>query len=144
MNEAKKILISLIKEFEGCKLKAYHCPANILTIGYGQTKDVKEGMVWTQEQAEDDLATTASVVLENALKGSITLQNASPSRIAAIADFIYNCGSTNYRKSTLKKYVDWGQWEHARMEIIKWNKGGGRVLPGLVRRREKEAELLKA
>jgi lysozyme len=49
---ALEILIKLIKDSEGCKLKAYKCPAGIWTIGYGQTKGVKEGMVWTQQQAD--------------------------------------------------------------------------------------------
>jgi lysozyme len=144
MSEAKRLLVELIKEAEGCKLKAYRCPAHVLTIGYGQTKGVKEGMVWTQEQAEADLQVTAQEVLERALKASPTLNDASPERQAAIADFIYNCGERNYKKSTLKKYVDQELWEHARMEIVKWNQGGGHVLPGLVKRRAKEAALLKS
>jgi lysozyme len=144
MNEAIDILVSLIREFEGCKLQAYRCPAKKWTIGYGQTFGVHEGMVWTKEQAEADLQATAKEVLESALKVSPTLQNASPERQASIADFIYNCGLANYKKSTLKKYIDWRQWEHARMEIIKWNKAGGHVLKGLVRRRAAEADLLKS
>lgn len=144
MKTANELLIEIIKEFEGCKLKSYKCPAGIWTIGYGQTKGVKEGMVWTQQQAEADLKATAAVVLDNALKASKMLEKASPEKQAAVADFIYNCGATNYRNSTLKRYIDWGLWDKAALEILKWNKGGGKILNGLIRRREAEEKLLKS
>jgi lysozyme len=148
LNTAKAILIDMIKLFEGCRLTAYPDPGTgkaPWTIGYGQTgSGIKEGTVWTRAQAEAALNATVSLVVESALKASPELVKASPNRIAAISDFIYNCGLGSYKKSTLKKYVDSGYWEHASMEIIKWNKGGGKVLPGLVRRRQAEAELLKS
>jgi lysozyme len=142
MITAKNILISLIKEFEGCRLKAYKCPANVWTIGYGQTgPHIKKGVEWTQEQADRRLEIVAVFTLESALNTSPVLQD-KPYKLAAIADFIYNCGLGNYKKSTLKKRIDEGQWEQAVIEINRWNKGGGKVLPGLVRRRAREAELL--
>ena len=55
---ALEILMKLIKESEGCSLKAYKCPAGVVTIGWGQTKGIKEGMVWTQQQADEDLIKT--------------------------------------------------------------------------------------
>ena len=137
-----EILINLIKESEGCKLKAYKCPAGIWTIGYGQTKGIKEGMVWTQNQADEDLFETAWEVLNQALTTSPVLKSATSQRQAAIADFIYNLGIGNYKASTLKKYVDKENWASAYTEIKKWNKGGGKVLKGLIIRREKEASLL--
>jgi lysozyme len=137
-----QILTLLIKQFEGCSLKAYRCPAKILTIGWGQTHGVKEGMIWTQEQADEDLNREATACIRQALKASPILTGESANRQAAIADFIYNCGIDNYDSSTLKKRVDVKDWPNAVIEIKKWNKGGGKVLKGLVKRRAKEAGLL--
>jgi lysozyme len=139
----KEILAALIKESEGCKLKAYRCPSGVLTIGWGQTgKGIVEGLKWTQQQADSALDATIDKVLADMFKASKSLLNESPEKQAAIADFVYNLGITNYKKSTLKLFVDSRQWEQARTEILKWNRGGGKVLPGLVKRRAKEAELL--
>lgn len=137
-----QILTLLIKQFEGCSLKAYRCPAKVLTIGWGQTHGVKEGMLWTQEQADEDLIKEANICIDRALKYSPVLIHESAKRQAAIADFIYNCGPDNYKSSTLKKRVDAKDWPNAVIEIKKWNKGGGKVLKGLIKRRAKEAELL--
>lgn len=139
-----EILMKLIKDSEGCVLKSYKCPAGIWTIGYGQTKGIKEGMVWTQNQADEDLLETAWEVLNQALTASPVLKTSTSQRQAAIADFIYNLGIGNYKASTLKKYVDKENWASAYTEIKKWNKAGGKVLKGLTIRREKEASLLLA
>ena len=141
---ALEILVKLIRDSEGCELKSYKCPAGIWTIGYGQTKGVKEGMVWTQQQADEDLLETAWEVLNQALNASSVLKKATSQRQAAIADFIYNLGIGNYNSSTLKKYVDKENWASAYTEIKKWNKAGGKVLKGLTIRREREASLLLA
>jgi len=141
---ALEILVKLIRDSEGCKLTAYKCPAGIWTIGYGQTKGVKEGMVWTQQQADEDLLETAWEVLNQALNASFVLKKATSQRQAAIADFIYNLGIGNYNSSTLKKYIDKENWASAYTEIKKWNKAGGKVLKGLTIRREREASLLLA
>ena len=141
---ALEILVKLIRDSEGCELTAYKCPAGIWTIGYGQTKGIKEGMVWTQQQADEDLLETAWEVLNQALNASSVLKKATSQRQAAIADFIYNLGIGNYNSSTLKKYVDKENWASAYTEIKKWNKAGGKVLKGLTIRREREASLLLA
>lgn len=139
---ALEILIKLIKESEGCKLTSYKCPAGIWTIGYGQTKGIKEGMVWTQNQADEDLVKTALEVLNRAIKYSPILTTVNMEKQAAIADFIYNLGVGNYATSTLKKKVDVGDWVSAASEIKRWDKAAGKVLKGLTVRREKEAALL--
>jgi len=139
---ALEILIKLIKDSEGCKLKAYKCPAGIWTIGYGQTKGVKEGMVWTQQQADEDIIKTALQAFNEAIKASPILTTANMEKQAAIADFVYNLGITNYNKSTLKLRVDKGNWVSASTEIKKWNKSNGTILNGLVKRRQLEADLL--
>jgi lysozyme len=139
---ALEILINLIKESEGCKLTSYKCPAGIWTIGYGQTKGVKEGMTWTQNQADEDLVKTALEVLNRAIKYSPILATVNMEKQAAIADFIYNLGVGNYATSTLKKKVDVGDWVSAASEIKRWDKAAGKVLKGLTVRRAKEAALL--
>ena len=139
---ALEILIKLIKESEGCKLTSYKCPAGIWTIGYGQTKGIKEGMTWTQNQADEDLVKTALEVLNRAIKYSPILASVNMEKQAAIADFIYNLGVGNYATSTLKKKVDVGDWVSAASEIKRWDKAAGKVLKGLTVRRAKEAALL--
>ena len=139
---ALEILIKLIKDSEGCKLKSYKCPAGIWTIGYGQTKGVKEGMTWTQQQADEDIIKTALQAFNEAIKSSPILSTANMEKQAAIADFVYNLGITNYNKSTLKLRVDKGDWVSASTEIKKWNKSNGNVLKGFVTRRQLESDLL--
>ena len=139
---ALEILIKLIKESEGCKLTSYKCAAGVWTLGYGQTKGIKEGMVWTQNQADEDLVKTALEVLNRAIKYSPILATANMEKQAAIADFIYNLGVGNYATSTLKKKVDAGDWVAAASEIKRWDKAAGKVLKGLTVRRAKEAALL--
>jgi lysozyme len=139
---ALEILIKLIKDSEGCKLKAYKCPAGVWTLGYGQTKGIKEGMTWTQNQADEDIIKTALQALNEAIKASPILATANMEKQVAIADFVYNLGITNYNKSTLKLRVDKGNWVSASTEIKKWNKSNGTILNGLVKRRQLEADLL--
>jgi lysozyme len=139
---ALEILIKLIKESEGCQLTSYKCPAGIWTLGYGQTQNIKQGMTWTQQQADEDVVITALAVLNQAVKYSPILATVNIEKLAAIADFIYNLGVGNYAKSTLKKQVDAGNWMAASSEIKKWNKAAGKELKGLTIRRVKEAHLL--
>tara|TARA_R110000868_G_scaffold239280_1_gene493731 strand:+ start:1928 stop:2362 length:435 start_codon:yes stop_codon:yes gene_type:complete len=140
---ALEILLKLIKDSEGCKLTAYQCPAGVWTVGYGYTgKDIKKGVCWTQQQADDNLIKTALAVLNRAIKYSPILATANMEKQTAIADFLYNCGIGNYAKSTLKKQVDAGNWLAASFEIKKWNKAAGKEMKGLTVRRSKEAELL--
>ena len=67
---------------------------------------------------------------------------ARPRALGALTDFAYNLGVGRYRGSTLRRRVDAGDWDGAREELAKWTRGGGRVLPGLVRRRQAEAVLM--
>lgn len=147
MMAAIDVLISLIKEFEGCKLKAYKCPAGVWTVGFGATgPDIKEGTVWSQQYADAMLRKMANNVLDEALHESPRLRNETPGRQAAVADFIYNLGIGNYRKSTFKRLIDAGDFNEAKHAVMKWNKarinGELRELPGLTRRRQAEADLL--
>jgi lysozyme len=138
-----EILVNLIKEFEGCKLKAYKCPAGVYTVGYGATgKGINKDTVWTQEQADEQLHDRALEALHDVIKASPILTHETIERQAAIADFVYNCGIGNYRTSTLKKRVDVVDWESAKTELMRWDKVKGKPIAGLTRRRSVERDLL--
>lgn len=133
--------INLIKGFETFKAVAYLCPAGVLTIGYGHTgKDVKEGMVITEEEAErllvDDIILSEEAVRNNVRK-SLT-QN----QYDALVSFVFNVGADGFRKSTLLKLVNIDPADEAiKNEFLRWKYSKGKVLSGLERRRAVEAEL---
>lgn len=138
-------LKKLIRYFEGLRLKVYRCPAGIPTQGYGHTgADVKMGNPpITEAKAEEWLDRDAERFLLEAIKLSPYL--ALPwhsNRLCAIADFCYNLGSSRYKASTLRRRMNECDWDGAAEEIQKWVWGGGKKLPGLVKRRKAEAELL--
>lgn len=133
--------LDLIKSFEGCKLTSYLCPAGVWTIGYGHTYGVKEGQTITQAQAESllksDLSKYENGVVE-AIKGSEINEN----QFSALVSFAYNCGVGALKKSTLlKKLLINPEDTTIRDEFMKYVNGGGKVLPGLQRRRTAEADL---
>lgn len=138
-------LYRLIRHFEGLKLKPYLCPAGVWTIGFGSTgKDItaKHPKV-TPDWAENRMRADAARFVAEALRASPVLAR-HPLKMCAIADFCYNLGSARYRASTLRRKVNAGEWEEANEQLLKWVWGGGRKLPGLVRRRLAEIELMKA
>lgn len=132
--------LQLIASFEGLKLVSYRCPANVLTIGYGHTgKDVVNGMEITKERALQLLAIDVQIVENqiNALNLKIN-QN----QFDALVSFAYNCGFGALKGSTLLKCVQANPMNsNIKGEFAKWNRAGGKVLPGLSRRREAEAVL---
>jgi len=135
--------IAIIKQFEGCKLKAYLCPAAKLTIGYGHTSDaghpeVTEGMTITQDEAVRILANDL-VKFEEAVDNIVTVE-LSQGQFDALVSFTYNCGIGALKKSTLLKKVNAEDWDACPAEFMKYTRGGGKVLPGLVRRRKAEVE----
>lgn len=145
---------ALCKPFEGYakrlpdgSCKAYPDPGtggNPWTIGWGSTgPEVTPETIWTQQQAEESLDKHLLYFCSGVLKLSPKLLKEPSRRLAAIISFAYNCGLGNYRISTLKKRVDASDWAGACEEIVKWNKAGGRILPGLTRRRQAEAALLR-
>ena len=134
-------LLQLIRRFEGLRLRAYSCPAGVLTCGYGSTgPDIKKDTVWTTEQAENRMRQDAKR-FEYAAARLCPRQTGD--NLAALADFAYNLGATRLSGSTLRRKINAGDIPGARREIVKWVRGGGRVLPGLVIRRKTEAALLK-
>ncbi len=99
-------------------------------------------MAWTQAQADARLMEDANHFAESASRLCPNLAN-DPARLSAIADFAYNVGVGALRGSTLRKRVLANDWDGACVQLARWVRGGGRVLPGLVARRAAEAELLK-
>lgn len=133
-------LYALIRRFEGCKLMPYLCPAGVWTCGWGSTgRDVTPGQPWTQKYADQRMQADA---LKFA-RGTLLLCPGIPeSALSAIADFAYNLGLGRLRASTLRRRINEGDMQAAAKELMKWTRGGGRVLPGLVARRAAEAGML--
>jgi lysozyme len=132
--------VSLIKKFEGCRLTSYWCPAGVLTIGYGTTRNVSVGQKITQKQAEEFLIKDCMEIYEG-LKAHSYCSDLNDHELGALLSFIYNLGMNNFLNSTLKKYLAQGRKAWAADEFVKWNKARGQVLPGLTKRRLAEREL---
>ncbi len=130
----------LIKHFEGCSLKAYQCPAGVLTIGYGHTgKSVKEGLKITQEEAEIILESDLEAFEEHVTK-MVTVPLAQH-QFDALVSFTFNCGIDAFRTSTLLKKLNSEDFSGAANEFPRWCKARGKVLGGLLRRRKSERHL---
>ena len=129
----------ILKFFEGCRLTAYQDSVGVWTIGYGHTKGVYDGMTITQEEAEQMLLTELEEY-EGYVEKYVTVP-LTQNQFDALVVWVYNLGPTNFRRSTLLKELNSGNYTAAGNEITKWNKAGGKVLAGLVRRREAEARL---
>ncbi len=129
----------ILKFFEGCRLTAYQDSVGVWTIGYGHTKGVHAGMSITQEEAEQMLLTELEEY-EGYIEKYVTVP-LTQNQFDALVVWVYNLGPTNLRRSTLLKELNSGNYTAAGKEITKWNKAGGKVLAGLVKRREAEAEL---
>lgn len=145
--------LKLVKEFEGClksvgngRFTTYICPAGVLTIGWGHTNDggrpFKAGEVWTQQECDEALA--ADMVRFEKMVDRRVKVPLNQNQYDALVSFTYNCGEGNLAKSTLLRKVNAGDFEGAAQQFAAWNKGGGRVLAGLTRRRAAEAALFRS
>jgi lysozyme len=138
--------IDFIKSFEGYHRRlpngdcvAYLCPANVVTIGYGCTEGIKRGMVWTHAQALQALENELSK-FEAAVNRLVTVE-INQNEFDALVSFAYNCGEGALARASILKQLNAGNREAAARGFALWNRGGGRVLPGLVRRRRDEAAM---
>lgn len=146
--------IPIIKKYEGLKLKAYLCPANVWTIGYGSTfyengSRVKEGDVITIDRADHLLLNTVNH-FEQSVRNMITA-GLTDNQLGALTSFAFNVGTGRIVKgkwvggfggSTLRRKINLNPNDPSiKDEFLKWNKAGGRVLNGLTRRRKEEADL---
>lgn len=131
--------VELIKYFEGFEDTAYLCPANVWTIGYGRTRNVKEGDRITEPQAERDLLEELEEFKHQVLH-SVKVE-LTQNELDALTSWTYNLGVGNLNSSTLLKKLNAGSKDEVPAEMLRWNKAGGEVLAGLTKRREAEAEL---
>lgn len=148
MDKSLEIAAALCRKFEGFSAKPYLCPAGYWTIGYGtvfkpdgsQVNENHEPI--TKETAEEWLQ---HELRHNYMAGVLKLSPLlaeHPEALGAITDFAYNLGVARYRASTLRKRINEEDWDAAKTELGRWVRGGGRVLRGLVLRRQAESQFL--
>jgi len=148
-----KTAIELAKRFEGFERRVkrgieitavpYICPAGFWTIGYGHLSDPMHPPI-TEAEAEVYLARDLRTALAATLRHCPVLATEPEERLAAIVDFTFNLGAGRLQTSTLRRRVNQRDWSGAATELRRWVYGGGKVLPGLVARREAEVMLVAA
>jgi lysozyme len=127
----------IAKPFEGWASKVYRCPAGYWTIAWGHRCAANHPPV-TKDRGEAYLDRDMTTAFLGALRYCPVLMS-YPGRLGAIMDFCFNLGVGRLQTSTLRRRINSGQWTAAEKELMRWVRGGGRVLPGLVRRRKVEA-----
>lgn len=130
--------LNLIKSFEGCRLTAYKClpTEKYYTIGYGHYgSDVTAGMKITKEQAEELLLQDCKKAIKN-VNSFMSKYNFNQNQFDALVSFAFNVGSINQLTASGTRTL-----EQISSKITAYNKSGGRVIAGLVKRRAKEKEL---
>ena len=131
--------LELIKSFEGLRLQAYRDSVGIWTIGYGSTSNVKAGDTITEAQASARLIADLATA-EGAVEKFITVP-LNDNQFAALVSLTFNIGAEAFRRSTLRKKLNAGDYAAVPGQLALWVKGAGKTLPGLVRRRKAEADL---
>jgi lysozyme len=155
----------LMHRFEGCRNKPYLCPAHIWTVGFGEVlyqEQIKlpmvrkegytglirkeyplkpeDNRVWSQ----DEIDTLFAKSVERFERGVLRLVpgvNGNQGAFDALVSFAFNAGLGNLQNSTIRMKANRGDWQGAADAFMAWVKGGGKVLPGLVKRREAERAL---
>jgi lysozyme len=142
-----EIAVVLCKRFEGFSSKVYLCPAGIPTIGFGSTYYASGAKVaLSDEPISEAIAETLLLhelqftYLPGVLRNCPILLT-DERKCNAVVDFCYNLGIGRLQTSTLKRKINEQNWEAAKDQLLLWNKAGGRVLPGLDKRRKTEATL---
>lgn len=142
------IAAELCRRFEGFRARPYLCPAGVPTIGYGATyypggrRVTMQDPPVTRDHAEQLLMhQLREEYLPGVLRSCPNLA-VHPRRLNAIVDFAFNLGVGRLQTSTLRRRILEEDWDGAKRELRRWVRGGGKVLPGLVTRREAEAALM--
>ena len=140
--------IAIIRKYEGLKLRAYICPSGLPTIGYGATfymngSRVQIGDVITIDHADKLLHFQVKLFADEVRR--TVKSNINENQLGALVSFCFNVGGAAFGKSTLARKVNANPSDSTiRNEFMRWTRGGGKVLPGLVKRREEEANLYYA
>jgi len=143
-----EIAAALCKQFEGYRGKPYLCPAGIPTIGYGSTyyADGRKVALTDPPMSEPDATVLLLQELHHTYLPAVLrhcpVLLTDEKKCNAIVDFAYNLGTGRLQTSTLKRKINTSDWEGAKEQLMLWTKGGGRVLPGLLKRRTAECQLL--
>ncbi len=143
--------VELAKRFEGFERQVkrgieitaipYVCPAGFWTIGYGHLCTQDHPPI-TQDEADAYLTQDLVKAMTATLRYCPVLATEPEGRLAAIVDFAFNLGAGRLQTSTLRRRINRRDWGAAGQELRRWVYGGGKILPGLVRRREAERLLL--
>ncbi len=130
--------MNIIEQFEGRRLKAYLDGGGVPTIGVGHTKGVKMGDTCTDAQAdkwlEEDTAEAAGAVDD--VRVSL-----NANQLEALTSFVFNVGVGAFRKSTLLRLLNGGDYQGAADQLLRWDKDNGKTVAGLTRRRQAERKL---
>ena len=143
-----ELAAELCRKYEGYRAKPYLCPANVATIGYGSTYYADGKKVTLQDPPMDEPTARALLLVElehTYLPGVLRncpILATDVRKCNSIVDFAYNCGVGRLQTSTLKRKINANDWEGAKEQLMLWTKGGGKVLPGLLKRRTAECALL--
>jgi lysozyme len=139
--------IDLIKSFEGLELTAYKCPAGIVTIGFGSTyypdkSPIKMGDKLKDKQAAEELLKSTVITFESTINGLFYNVTLKQNQFDALVSLVFNIGPNAFAASTLLKKAKVNPNDKSiEIEFNKWVNGGGKKLPGLIRRRKAEAKL---
>ena len=140
--------IAIIRKYEGLRLQAYICPSGLATIGFGATffengSRVQLGDKITRDRADQLLFFQVKLFADEVQR--IVKVKLDENQLGALVSFCFNVGGAAFAKSTLAKKVNANPSDSTiRNEFMRWTRGGGKVLPGLVKRREEEANLYYA
>ena len=143
-----EIAAALCKQFEGFRGKPYLCPAGVPTIGYGSTyygngaKVALTDPPMSEQDATELLFQELAHTYLPAVLRHCPILLTDERKCNAIVDFAYNLGTGRLQTSTLKRKINAQDWDGAKEQLMLWTKGGGRVLPGLFKRRTAECRLL--
>lgn len=150
MSQIPQAAIALAKRFEGFhrvpkndpgRAHPYVCPAGYWTIGYGHLCNPDHPPI-TEKEGETFLRQDLRTALDATLRYCPVLATEPETRLAAIVDFTFNLGAGRLQTSTLRRRINEQDWVEAARELRRWVYGGGKVLPGLVTRREAEVAFL--
>lgn len=137
--------IQMIKHHEGVRYKPYRCPAGLWTVGVGHVIGDGSSLPsdWDRKFTTEEVDSILSTDLRRFERGVLRYCRGplTQGQFDALVSFSFNAGLGNLQRSTLRMKHNRGEKEATAKEFMKWTKGGGRVLPGLVKRRSDEATL---